>query len=150
MNLTRTQKKELASLGTQASKILNFGVAPIENELYKHSIELVRKCIKENVCSNFLEYFKINFHNKFTTNKELLLVIPKVKLEFARSKFFFLGAKLYNLLPREIRLSESEADFMKKVKLFITLTRDMRYIPALTFYILLLFNKYLYILDKID
>ena len=68
LNLTRTQKKELASLGTRARKILNFDVAPIENELYI----LVRKCIKENVCSNFLEYFKINLHNKMTRNKDLL------------------------------------------------------------------------------
>ena len=57
-----------------------------------------------------------------TRTKDLLLVIPKVKLELARSRFFFMGAKLYNLLPREIRLLESEADFMKQVKIFNNFT----------------------------
>ena len=57
-----------------------------------------------------------------TRNKDLVLVIPKIKLELARSGFFFMGAKLYNLLPRKIRLLESEADFMKQVKLFNNFT----------------------------
>ena len=39
-------------------------------------------------------------------------------LELTKSDFFFMGAKLYNLLPRDIRLSETEADFIRKVKCF--------------------------------
>ena len=119
LNLTLTQKKQPTNLETRASKILNFNVAPIANELYKHGIKLVRKCAKGKICSNFIEYFQINFHNKRTRNKDLLLKIPKVKLELAKSGFFFMGAKLYNLLPRDIRLSETEADFIKKVKLYL-------------------------------
>ena len=68
------------------------------------------------MCDNFLNYFQINNHTKITRNKDLFVTIPKVKLEIARSGFFFMGAKLYNLLPKEIR--QSEVDFFKKLKNF--------------------------------
>ena len=53
LNLTRTQKKELASLGTRARKILNFDVAPIENELYKHSSNLSENALKKTCVRTF-------------------------------------------------------------------------------------------------
>ena len=48
-----------------------------------------------------------------TRNRNILLQIPKVKLEFAKNGFFFTGARLYNSLPKDIR--ESADDFENKV-----------------------------------
>ncbi len=77
---------------------------------------LVRKCLNKKLCTNFHDYFVINEHNARTRNRNILLRIPKVKLEFAKNGFFFMGARLYNSLPRAIR--ESTDDFEKKVNLF--------------------------------
>ena len=51
-----------------------------------------------------------------TRNRNILLQIQKVKLEFAKNSFFFMGIKLYNLLSKDIR--ESTSDFENKVDSF--------------------------------
>ena len=63
-----------------------------------------------------LDYFMINEHNVRTRNRNILTQIPKVKLEFAKNGFFFMGARLYNSLPKDIR--ESADDFENKVNSF--------------------------------
>jgi len=111
LNLTRTQRDKLKSLERRASNILNTDDIPsIQNDFCKHAVKLVRKCMEGKVCENFVDYFQINEHNKNTRNKNILLTVPKIRLELARSGFFSMGAKLYNLLPREIRQSESGFD----------------------------------------
>ena len=85
-------------------------------EVDTHAILLVRKCLNGRVCSNFKDYFTINEHNVGTRNRYNLLQIPKVKLEIAKNGFFFMGAKLYNLLPIVIR--ESSDDFENNVNSF--------------------------------
>ena len=48
-----------------------------------------------NVCENFVNYFEINEHDKNTRNKNILLTVPKIKLELARSGFFSMGVISY-------------------------------------------------------
>ena len=55
----------------------------------------------------------INEHDVRTRYRNILLQIPKVKLEFAKNGFFFIGARLYNSLPKGIR--EIAHDFENKV-----------------------------------
>ena len=43
---------------------------------------------------------------------------PKVKLDFAKNGFFFMGARLYNSLPKDIR--ESSNDFENKVNSYFS------------------------------
>ena len=68
------------------------------------------------MCSNFNDYFHLNHHKRTTRNSDIMLHLPKVRLEISKSLFFAMGAKLYNLLPKSI--SESEADFKQKLKDF--------------------------------
>ena len=44
----------------------------------------------------FKNYFKINEQHLGTMNGNILMQIPKVKLEIAKDGFLFMGAKLYN------------------------------------------------------
>ena len=60
----------------------------------------------------------INEHDVRTRNRNILLHIPKVKLEFAKNGFFFMGARLYNSLPKDIR--ESADDFENKVNSYFS------------------------------
>ena len=78
----------------------------------------MRKCLNGNACANFEDYFMINERNVRTRNRNILLQIPKVKLEFAKNGFFFMGAGLYNLLPKDIR--ENADDFENKVNSFLS------------------------------
>ena len=73
----------------------------------------MRKCLNENLCSNFKDYFKINEHHLGTRNRNILLQIPKVKLGIAKNGFFFMGAMFCNLFP--IDISESADDFENRL-----------------------------------
>ena len=55
----------------------------------------------------------INEHNARIRNRNILLQIPTVKLDFAKNDFFFMGARLYSSLPKDIR--ESADDLENKV-----------------------------------
>ena len=116
LNLNQTQQKKLRSLECRANFMLKTKTTPIKNEIDKHAVLLVRKCLNGKVCEHFRDYFKIHEHRMNTRNNNILMQIPKVKLEFAKNSFFFLGAKLYNSLPKEIR--EINDGFKNKVKLF--------------------------------
>ena len=117
LNLTRTQLEKLKSIEARASSILKSKTCDLKHEIDKHAILLVRKCLNGIVCTNFQDYFMINEHNVRTRNRNILLQIPKVKLEFAKNGLFFMGARLYNLLPKDIR--ESADDFENKVNSFL-------------------------------
>ena len=60
----------------------------------------------------------INEHNVRTRNRNILLQIPKVKIDFAKNGFFFMVARLYNSLPKDIR--ESANDFENKVNSYFS------------------------------
>ena len=47
----------------------------------------------------------------------MIRVPIKVKLEFARSSFYFQGAIVYNNLPREIRMEKNYLKFKSLLKL---------------------------------
>lgn len=116
LDLNQSQQKKLRSLECRANFILKRKTTPIKNEIDTHAILLVHKCLNGEVCDSYKDYFKINEHRMNTRNNSALVKVPKVKLEIAKRGFFFMGAKLYNLLPRDIR--ECKDGFRKKVKLF--------------------------------
>ena len=58
----------------------------------KYTILLVRKCLDGKVFGKFNECFEFNHHNKSSRNN-VLLKVPRVKLEMANSGFVFMGAK---------------------------------------------------------
>ena len=64
---------------------------------------VVAKCLTGKVCFSFSKYFNLVYHSRSTRNNGMSLKIPKVNLEFARSGFFFMGVRIYNYLPLEIR-----------------------------------------------
>ena len=115
-NRIQTQLKKLKSIEARTSSVLKSKTCNLKHEIDKHAILLVRKCLNATVCSNFEDYFMINEQNVRTRNRNILIQIPKVKLEFAKNGCFFMGARLYNSLPKDIR--ESADDFENKVNSF--------------------------------
>ena len=79
LNLTQTQRQKLQVIDRLAEKIIGKKQTSIENEIKKHSVMLVRKCVQKETCENFKDYFKIQSHDQVTRNNNYLLQIPKTK-----------------------------------------------------------------------
>ena len=43
-------------------------------------------------------------------------ILPRIKTEYARKSFMFMGAKVYNELPLELRKIENYNEFEKQLK----------------------------------
>ena len=89
-------------------------MSPYGVVLYK-CCTLVRKCIDGNVCKNFENYFVQLQNNRVTRNKGHLLKLPKIRLEYSRSSFSYMGAKHYNVLPLCIKSQESFMAFKSEL-----------------------------------
>ena len=112
--LTSTQVKRLSSFHDRCLKIINgnsknlIAVQSVANAKRIRAFTLVRKCLDNDTCENFQGYFKLQQHKIQTSNSECLIRLPCIKTEYARKSFHFMGAKLYNELPIDL----------KKTKLF--------------------------------
>ena len=116
LNLNRTQLGRLCSLDRRVSQILGESMTPILNLIKKHATLRVQKCLSVGACSSFRNCFQKLEHKLPTKNNEKLLEIPKAKLEFSRSGFF-MGARIFNSLPMEVRASLAD-DFWNKAKTY--------------------------------
>ena len=62
----------------------------------------------------FHDYFKRLRHNALNTrNNGKTAKLPKVKLDFARRSFYFLGASIFNSLPLNSKNIDSRVLFRK-------------------------------------
>ena len=113
LNLNQTQEQKLKSLERRADVLLKTKTVPIRNAIRKQAAQIVYKCLNGELCSNFQDYFELNQNKMNTRNNNISVRVPRVKLEFARNSFYFIGAKIYNELPREIRASDN---FKQQVK----------------------------------
>ena len=67
--------------------------------------------INGTACFPFKDYFQ-RFHSALNTrNSGKTARIPKVKLDFARRSFYFLGASIFNSLPLSLRNIHSRVLF---------------------------------------
>ena len=76
---------------------------------------MVRKSIEGIICEKFTDYFEINVHHKSTRNRNLLLKVPKIRLELAKQGFYFQGVKLLNSSQIWIRQTEAAKDFVRQL-----------------------------------
>ena len=70
-----------------------------------------------DVCSKLKGYSEINNHSKQTRNANFLLKVPKIKLETARSSFYYVGVKFYSDLLLNLRKVKSYKEFERQLKL---------------------------------
>ena len=94
LNLTQAQRQKLQTIDRLCEKIIGKKQTSTENEIKKHSVMLVRKCVQKITCENFKDYFKIQSHDRVTRNNNYLLQIPKTKLKYAKNGFFSMGVTL--------------------------------------------------------
>ena len=94
MNLTMGQEKKLSSLDNRAQLLINSNTNSINSIMEKHTVLLVRKCLDGNACKTSYEDFEFNHYSKSTRNTDLLLKVPRVKLEMAKAGFFFYESEI--------------------------------------------------------
>ena len=73
--------------------------------------QVVRKCMDGNVCSNFINYFVKHEHNVGIRNNGYQLELPKIRLEYNRESFYYIGAKLCYDLPLQRRKTDDYESF---------------------------------------
>ena len=77
----------------------------------------MRKCLIKDICEHFQNYFTLIEHKKETRNNNCTLRLPSIKKEYARKSFLYMGAKVYNELPLDIRQTETFKEFVEKLKM---------------------------------
>ena len=114
--------RKLDSLRERATKVIFRDSRPgsqlpsIMDLRKKRACEIVRRTLDGNIPEALMDHFVIKDHGRETRNRGCLINLPPIKLEYARRGFYFMGAKLYNELPLNIRTAPTE-DFYKLLNL---------------------------------
>ena len=116
LSLTNTQLSKLSSLDRRITRLTTKRQTPIHNEMKKHAVLLVRKCLDRQFCENFRNFFTVRVHEQNTRNNGFMLKVPKVKLQVAKPSFRSLGVKIYNDLPIQSRQTNSLLVFKEQIK----------------------------------
>ena len=66
-----------------------------------------------SVCENFNDYFATNYHAKNTRNRNKLMKLRRVKLEFVKQSLKYMGTILYHDLSINIRACENDPNYRK-------------------------------------
>ena len=108
----------LESITRRSSDIISDGkpVKNIHSEILFQCCKLVRQCLDGTVCNNLKNYFEITNHTVNTRNNQISLKLPKVKLSCAKKAFYFIGAKAYNNIPKNIRDISNFNNFTNTLK----------------------------------
>ena len=109
--MSNTLNTSLERLESRACRITSGAslthIPKISNIHRKRCCTYVYKCLQQDVCKNFIDYFEAISGKIETRNNGLLIRLPKLKLEVARKGFYFMGGKYFNDLPYDIRNAEN-------------------------------------------
>lgn len=125
LKLTSTQSEKLSSLYARAQRLIlgdqtNDEISVISPVVANRirSCHLVSKILNDDICDAFKGYFLIQDHSRNTRNNKNAVVLPSFKTEYARRGFFYMGAKVFNELPLNIRKLYHDKSFKKQLKQF--------------------------------
>ena len=88
----------------------------IQSACNRLSILDVWKCLYGTAPKTYKNYFKRIEYNINTQNNKKNIVLPKVKTESGRKSLMFQGAKLFNLLPTDLKEESSITKFRFKTQ----------------------------------
>ena len=74
---------------------------------------MVKKCLEGKFCNKFTE-INVEVDHKFTRNRNLLLKVPKIMLEFVKHDFYFQTIRLFNSLRIRIRQIKACEELVKE------------------------------------
>ena len=120
--LSKTLDLKIKSAERRAQKIVGHSAIKSSSNVQKICIaSFVHRCLlNKNVCQNFENYFSLRNTSIRIRNSDIMVDLPRVKLEIARKSFYFQGASIYNELPRKIRLENNFTKFKSLLKSFLS------------------------------
>ena len=110
---TTTRSNRFASLYdcslkvTQGNASTQSDITSVINTNNIRACKLVRKCTDIEACDIFRGYFEVQEHATKTRNNQCLKELPRVKTEYARKSFRFMGAEIYNELNLSVTTKNS-------------------------------------------
>ena len=126
VKLTNTQISRLSSFHSRSPKIVyggktadKKGLMSVINANKLRDCKLVRKYLDKDICGHFQNYFSLIEHDKETRNNNCTLRLPNIKKEYARKSFLYMGAKMYNELPLDVRQTKAYKEFVEKIKIHL-------------------------------
>ena len=129
LNLTKTQLSRLENINRRAEMIIRGQSTAfiINTKIYDlmkiHCCSIVERTLfNQNDFECFKDYFTLM--NNCTRNQEVLLRLPKFKLETGKNTFKFMGAKIFNELPLELRRNIGKNGFKSKLKIYFNGAAD--------------------------
>ena len=117
LNLTQTQLNKLISLHERATKAVfpngtpEVGLQSVMNCKKKRACELVKKIVVGDICDSLKDHFTLNNHVRVTRNNGFTVTLSKVKIEYGSRSFAFMGARIFNELPLNIRKTDDIKSF---------------------------------------
>ena len=117
---SKTRRCQIRSLEQRSHRIILQNSKCLNCELHLPTIEFFLKkwaclfvfdCLHGNVCHPCKNYFNLLTHDFNTRNRGTTIALPKVKLDFARQSFYFLGASIFNSLPLKFKQTSSRTLF---------------------------------------
>ena len=85
-----------------------------EKSNIKRACVLMHNILKNDICDALQSHITTHEHIKTTRNNKCLATLPRIKTiktEYGRKGFYYMGAKLYNDLPINVRTAENKKDF---------------------------------------
>ena len=119
--LTQTQVNRILSFERRAKEIIGYKQRQKKQvnlvDIRKQRIcSFVHKKVMGEIDDSFENYFEFLNTTVNTRNKNILLRLPKLKLEYGRRSTKYLGAKIFNDLPIEVRRHCKEKNFNSILK----------------------------------
>ena len=71
----------------------------------------MKKIVVGNICDSLKDHFILNNHARVTRNNGFIATLPKVKTEYGRRSFAFMGARIFKELPLNIRKTDDIKSF---------------------------------------
>ncbi len=124
LKLTTGQSKKLSALHERALRIIGVkskecNVLSPQKSNVKRACVLVHDILNNDVCDALKNHFLTHAHTKTTRNNKCLATLPSIKTEYARKGFYYMGAKLYNDLPKDLRTAGTKRNFKEKLDVFL-------------------------------
>ena len=122
LKYTNTQLSRLSSLHSRALNIVfrdrrpNQKLTSVVNANNTRACKLVPKCLDKETCEQMQNHFTLQGHERQTRNNNYTLELPRIKIEYARKSFMFMGSKVFNELPLERCKSENYKEIEKQLQ----------------------------------
>ena len=122
INIADSRKQQFENIQMRALRIVNgqsnsVQLPTVQQIRNKNCAVDVFKCLNGLAPSVYKDYFTRTCHTKSTRGNNKNLVLPRVRSESGRKTFAFYEAKIFNILPNDMKTETSILHYKTKLNL---------------------------------